>query len=157
MLAILSGEDIAKALNLTSEDMKNLPKLLLTLPKLNLDKLGPIKTASIVEWAQNKDNSLLCERLYTAGVRPTALVVKKVAIGAPLAGIVICMTGELSMGTRKEVGVKLEALGAEIVDDVRSSCNLVIVGDQPGSKLEKAQKKGIKIVDDAWVRKTLGL
>ena len=46
------GEDIAKALNLTSEDMKNLPKLLLTLPKLNLDKLGPIKTASIVEWAQ---------------------------------------------------------------------------------------------------------
>jgi len=151
------GEDIAKALNLGTEDMKNLPALLLTLPKLNLEKLGKVKTVGVIAWAKNKDSVLLCERLYKAGVRPAALVAKTVAAGAPLAGIVICMTGELSMGTRKEVGVKLEALGAEIVDDVRSNCNLVIVGDKPGSKLAKAQKKGIKIVDDAWVRKTLGL
>jgi DNA ligase (NAD+) len=151
------GEDIAKALNLGSEDMKNLPALLLTLPKLKLEKLGKVKTAGVIGWAKDKDSVRLCENLYKAGVRPTALVAKKVATGAALAGMVICMTGELSMGTRKEVGIKLEALGAQIVDDVKSDCNLVIVGDKPGSKLAKAQKKGVKIVDDAWVRKALGL
>ena len=151
------GKDISKALNLGPENMKNLPNFLKILPSMNLEKLGPEKTAAIVEWVTNKDNVMLCTRLYDAGVRPTPLTAPKVSAGAPLAGIVICMTGELSMGTRKEVGVKLEALGAEIVDDVKSNCNLVIVGDKPGSKLAKAQKKGIKIVDDAWVRKTLGL
>ena len=151
------GKDIAIALNLSSENMKNFPTMLKILPSMNLAKLGTEKTAAIIKWVNNKDNVLLCTDLYNAGVRPTPIAITNNVSNAPLSGMVICMTGELSMGTRKEVGVKLETLGAQIVDDVKSTCNLLVVGDKPGSKLEKAKKKGIKIVDDLWVRKTLGL
>ena len=151
------GEDISKALNLDPENMKNLPKLLLTLPKLNLDKLGEVKIASIVDWAKDKNNIQFCTRLYNVGVRPTPLTAPKKVAGATLAGTEFCITGELSIGTRKEVEKKLEALGAIALSDVRSTCNLVIVGDKPGSKLAKAQKKGIKIVDETWLRKVLSL
>lgn len=151
------GKDISKALNLTSDDMKNLPKLFLTLPSLNLEKLGTAKTNAIVEWSKIKANVDLCKTLYAEGVRPTPLAAPKQVAGAKLNGIAFCITGTLSMGSRTEVEEKLVALGAEALSDVRSNCNLVIVGDAPGSKLAKAQKKGIKIVDDAWVRKTLGI
>ena len=89
------GKDIAKVLNLSSDDMKNLPKLLLTLPKLKLDKLGTVKTASIIEWAKDKGNVSLCTRLYDQGIRPTALVTKKITGGnMKLSGTKFVMTGE---------------------------------------------------------------
>jgi DNA ligase (NAD+) len=59
------------------------------------------------------------------------------------------------MGTRKEVAEKLESLGARALADVRNECNLLIVGEAPGNKLAKAQKKGIKIVDATWVEDQL--
>ena len=151
------GKDIATALKLTPDNMGILCSILITLPKLNLAKLGTEKTASIVKWASNKDNQILCIRLHKAGIRPTALVAAKKISNAPLSEYVICMTGEMvNFGTRKEVGEMLAKLGATIVDDVKKECNLVLVGEAPGSKLEKAQKKGIKIVYSDWL-KELGL
>ena len=150
------GKDIAKALKLTSDNMGILCSLLLTLPKLNLVKLGPEKTASIVKWASNKDNQTLCIRLYKAGIRPTALEASKKSAPEKLNGIKFVMTGELSIGTRKVVAEQLTALGAEELSAVSSSCNLLIVGENPGSKLAKAQAKGIKIVDESWVKEQLG-
>jgi DNA ligase (NAD+) len=150
------GKDIAAALNLSSDDMQNLPKFLKILPSMNLEKLGTVKTAAIIEWVKNKENVELCKRLYLAGVRPTPVPAPKKVAGAALSGLVICMTGEMvNFGTRKEVGVKLEALGAQIVDDVKKECNLLIVGEAPGSKLEKAQKKNVKIVHLDWLEKVL--
>jgi DNA ligase (NAD+) len=151
------GKDIAIALNLTSEDMKSLPKLLLKLPALNLNKLGPVKTTSIVDWAKNPNNIALCDRLYNAGVRPSVQSAPIVAVGAKLAGIKFVITGTLSGGTRKEISAKLVAIGAEELSAVSSSCNLLIVGEDAGSKLEKAKKKGIKIVDESWVNEVLGV
>lgn len=151
------GEDISKALNLTANDMGNLPKLLLKMPELNLGKLGPVKTASIVDWAKNKKNVAMCVALFNAGVRPTPLVAKVANTAGKLAGIAFCMTGELSLGTRKVIGAKLIALGAEELSDVKSNCNLLIVGENPGSKLAKAEKKGVKIVHEDWVKTQLGI
>lgn len=149
------GRDISKAIGLTTESMKDLPKLFLRSSIESLDKIGIAKFNAIVEWASQKENVDLCKRLYDAGVRPTPLVAKVAVSGAKLSGIKFCITGELSLGSRKEVEKKLEALGAVALSDVKKDCNLVIVGDSPGSKLQKAKDKGIKIVDDTWVVKTL--
>lgn len=149
------GKDIAKILNLSSDDMNNLPKLLLTLPKLNLDKLGVVKTASIVEWAQNPTNADLCNRLYNTGVRPEQVEVVKMS-GKKLSGTKFVMTGEMARGTRKVVAAELVNLGAEELSAVSSACNLLIVGENPGSKLAKAQAKNIKIVGEDWVNEMLG-
>jgi len=152
------GRDISKALKLTENDLANLPKLLLTLPSLNIEKLGTVKTAAIIDWAKNPANEKFCTLLHNASVRPQPLATTKAIVGGSLNGIAFCITGELvGIGTRKEVEAKLTALGAEALSDVRSNCNLVIVGEAPGSKLAKAQKKGIKIVDTSWVRSALGI
>ncbi len=154
------GEDIAKLLNLGSNDMASLPKKLLTIPNIGMAKLGPAKTASLVKWAQNPHNIDLCKRLASAGVQPTALTTKKVATsgkGATLVGVNFVMTGELSLGTRKVIAAQLEALGAEELSAVSSTCNLLIVGENPGGKLAKAKAKNIKIVGEDWVKEHLGL
>jgi DNA ligase (NAD+) len=150
------GKDIAIALNLTSDDIGNLPNLLLKLPAMNLDKLGPVKTASIADWANNTNNVTLCARLYNDGVRPTGLTVVKPVAGGLLNDIVFCITGELAHGTRKEVEAMLTALGATAVSDIKKECNLLIVGEKPGSKLANAQKKNVKIVHEDWLTEVLG-
>lgn len=153
------GKDIAKTLNLTSEDMKNLPKLLLTLPKIGMDKLGEVKMNSIVTWAQNPNNVDLCVRLYNTGIRPASLNVVKNVGGnnMKLDGIKFVCTGTLPQGSRKEISAKLVALGAEELSSITSACNLLIAGEDCGSKLEKAQAKGIKIVGADWVDEVLGV
>ena len=150
------GEDIAERLNLGSGDMKNLPTLLLKLPKIGMEKLGEKKMGAIVAWAKNPSNIALCTKLYNAGVRP-AQKEKVVMAGKKLDGISFVITGTLSAGTRKEVAARLEELGAVSLGNITSECNLLIVGEDPGSKLAKAQKKGIRIVDNAWVNEQLGL
>jgi DNA ligase (NAD+) len=151
------GKDIAKTLNLTSEDMKNLPSLLLTLPKIGMDKLGEVKMNAIVEWATNQNNVDLCTRLYNAGVRPTSLTVKNNNGGnMKLDGIKFVCTGTLPQGSRKEISAQLVKLGAEELSSITSACNLLIAGEDCGSKLEKAQAKGIKIVGADWVDEVLG-
>lgn len=149
------GEDIAKILNLTSDDMGNLPKLLLNLPALNLDKLGVVKTASIVDWAKNKSNIDLCSKLYLAGVRPTGLVTVSTA-GKKLDGINFCITGSFERGSRPGITVDLEKLGAVAHNSLTKNVNLLICGEEAGSKLDKAKKLGIKIVDSTWLTEVLG-
>ena len=144
------GKDIAIELNLTSEDMLNLPTLLTTLSQKKMAGLGPVKTKAITEWATNADNQVFCERLYSAGVRPTAIAVQT-NTGGKLNGIFFCLTGTMAMGSRKFVEEKLVALGAVALDGVKKECNLVIVGTDAGSKVEKAKAKGIKIVGEDWV------
>lgn len=149
------GEDISKALNLTSDDMGKLPKLLLTLPALNIEKLGPVKTASIVDWAKNKNNVNLCNRLHAAGVRPTGLVTVPTA-GKKLEGVDFCITGSFARGSRPGITADLEKLGAIAHSSVTKDVNLLICGEAAGSKLAKAQKLGINIVGDDWLTEALG-
>lgn len=152
------GKDIAKTLNLTSEDMKNLPKLLLTLPKIGMDKLGVVKMQAIVDWASNPSNVDLCARLYNAGIRPVSLnVAKNVGGNMKLDGIKFVCTGTLPQGSRKEISAQLVKLGAEELSSITSACNLLIAGEDCGGKLAKAQAKGIKIVGADWVDEVLGV
>lgn len=151
------GEDIALALNLQAEDMENLPNLLFKIPALNLEKLGPIKTQSVVDWANDKDNVLFCKKLYDVGVRPSALVNKVNSENMKLEGIKFVITGTLSIGSRKDVALKLVELGAEELGSVTKNCNLLIAGEDCGSKLAKAAKLGIKVVNEDWVREVLGM
>jgi len=151
------GEDLSKALNLGPNDMAIFPAKLLSIQKIGMPGLGPKKMQCIIDWAKNPSNVDLCKRLAACGVKPSALQAVIVKNNAPLAGIAFCMTGELSIGTRKEIGAKLVALGGEELSGVKKNCNLLILGEKPGSKLQDAQKKGVKIVGEDWVRKQLGI
>ena len=144
------GKVIAAELALTSDNMANLPQLLSTLTTRNIAGLGPVKSKAIAEWASNPSNVALCTRLYNAGVRPTPLV-NPASSGGVLSGVQFCITGGFTLGPRPTITAQLEKLGAVAHSSVNKKCNLVIVGDGAGSKLDKAKSMGIKTVGEEWL------
>ena len=65
------------------------------------------------------------------------------------------ITGTLEGFTREEAAAALEALGAKIAGSVSGKTAAVIVGESPGSKLEKAQNLGVAVLDEAGLRALL--
>ncbi len=70
------------------------------------------------------------------------------AVDTPFSGKKICVTGKFSEMTRKEVEAKLASLGATVVGSVSKKTDLVIVGEDAGSKLDKAEDLDIKIMEE---------
>jgi DNA ligase (NAD+) len=150
------GERIAMDLNLQPDDMFNLCDEFLNISVGQIEGLGPVKYNTLLEWAALPQNRLLCDRLSKAGVTPTPITNKEPIMG-DLSNITFCITGTFkgTFGTRPVITEKLEALGAKSVPAVTKTCNLLIVGENAGSKLEKAAKLGIKIVDETWLAEVL--
>jgi DNA ligase (NAD+) len=65
------------------------------------------------------------------------------------------ITGTLESFTREEAKAALEALGAKVADSVSKKTAGVIAGESPGSKLEKAQKAGVPILDEPTLKRLL--
>ena len=70
-----------------------------------------------------------------------------------LEGQTVVLTGSLTSMTRNEAKEILRAMGAKVTSSVSKSTNLVIAGDAPGSKVDKARSLGIEIYDEsAWLK-----
>ena len=74
----------------------------------------------------------------------------------PLAGQAIVLTGTLSSLTRDEAKAKLEALGAKVAGSVSTKTSFVVVGESAGSKLDKANELGIRIIGESELLSLLG-
>ena len=73
----------------------------------------------------------------------------------PLKGKTFVLTGTLSEMTRDEAKVALQALGAKVTGSVSKSTDYVVVGENPGSKAEKAETLGIEMLDEKALQKLL--
>lgn len=69
-------------------------------------------------------------------------------LNSPLSGKTVVITGELSGMKRKEAQALMESLGAIVNSSVSNKTDFLVVGEKPGSKLEKAKKLGIKILTE---------
>lgn len=109
-----------------------------------LEDIGEITANAILGYFANEENRAELERLHELGVTPT---VKAKKAGGVFSGEVVVLTGSISM-PRQEAQKIIEELGGECGSAVTGKTTLVIAGEKAGSKLEKAQKAGIKIIGE---------
>lgn len=120
-----------------------------------LSSIGPKIAGSIVAFFTDEHNILVIDKLRRAGVRLKAL--KAESKTGPLAHKEFVFTGRLSTLSREEAAAKVRALGGEVKDDITSSTTYLVVGQDPGSKLVRAQQKSIQLLDEnsfiQWIDK----
>jgi DNA ligase (NAD+) len=120
-----------------------------------IDGIGPDRAASIADWFADEPNRALVEELRELGLRMEAGEEER-PIEGPLSGQSYVITGTLENFSREEAKAALEALGAKVGDSVSKKTSGVIVGESPGSKLGKAQKAGVPILDEAALKELVG-
>jgi DNA ligase (NAD+) len=116
-----------------------------------VDGIGPDRAASIAEWFEDNANRKLVAELRELGLQMEAGEEERPVEG-PLSGQTYVITGTLEDYTREEAKAALEALGAKVGDSVSKKTAGVIAGEDPGSKLAKAQKAGVPILDERALR-----
>jgi DNA ligase (NAD+) len=119
---------------------------LIAIPLQRLEQIvgiGPKIAQSIKEFFSITENLKVLEKLKKAGVR-----LSKEKAQRALAEKVFVFTGTLSSITRDEAKTKVEALGGKCVDTVSKKVNYVVVGKNPGSKIQKANQLGLKTLNE---------
>ncbi len=110
--------------------------------------IGPKIGHSLYTWLQDEENRALIERLRQAGVN---MQEEQKTSSGPLAGQTFLLTGRLTSMTRPVAEEALIQLGGTIASGVSKSLSHLIVGEDAGSKLAKAQKAGVPIHDEQWL------
>ena len=110
--------------------------------------IGPKVAHSLSTWLRDEKNRVLLERLRQAGINMQE--VQHTPTG-PLAGQTFLLTGRLTSMTRSVAEAAISHLGGTITTGVSKALDHLIVGEDPGSKLAKAQKAGVPIHDEQWL------
>ncbi len=108
--------------------------------------VGPIVASHIVVFFQQRHNREVIDRLRAAGVEWEEGI-SEPTHAQPLEGKTIVLTGSLSR-PRGEIKTELQALGAKVTGSVSKKTDYLVAGAEAGSKLAKAEKLGIKILDE---------
>jgi DNA ligase (NAD+) len=110
--------------------------------------IGPERAEAIAEWFRDEDNLKLVAELRELGLR-FELGEEDRPVEGPLTGQQYVITGTLERYSREQARDALEALGAKVSDNVSKKTAGVVVGDNPGSKVAKAQKAGVPLLTEA--------
>ncbi|GAB4284568.1 MAG: NAD-dependent DNA ligase LigA [Coriobacteriia bacterium] len=116
-----------------------------------VDGVGPVIAESVRRFFEAEENLALLDRLRDAGVRMEAE--RGEELPPTLAGLTFVLTGALERWTRDEAAAALKARGAKVSSSVSKKTSYVVVGAEPGSKLDKARELGVEtLTEDAMER-----
>ena len=118
-----------------------------------VDGIGEILADNIVSYFANKDNLRLIADLFASGVTVREAEKKS----GVFEGMRVVLTGSLPTYKRGEATALIEENGGEVASSVSKTVDLVLAGSDAGSKLEKAQKLGIRIIDEEEFKRMLGI
>ena len=114
---------------------------------LAVPDVGPAVSQSILSFFKQKHNRDVIKKLIKAGIHWPDIEVKS-DDELPLKDQTFVVTGTLSSMGRDQAKAALQALGAKVTGSVSKKTNYVVVGENPGSKAEKAETLGIEILDE---------
>jgi DNA ligase (NAD+) len=120
------------------------------------EDIGEVIAQSLVNWHGDARNQKLIERLRAAGLNFRSELFRPRAKAGPFAGKTFVLTGTLPTLKREEAAAKIESLGGKVSGSVSQKTDFVVAGEEAGSKLDKAQKLGVKIIDEKEFLKICG-
>jgi len=120
-----------------------------------IHEIGLTMAQSIRDWFDDPGNRRLCERLRAAGVRTEAEQQSRAPADEKFAGKIFVLTGTLPGMARDEARVLIEVHGGRVTSSVSKKTDFVLAGAEPGSKLDKANQLGVKVIDEAAFRTML--
>ncbi|CTP43930.1 DNA ligase [Streptococcus pneumoniae] len=116
----------------------------------SIESLGGVIAKSLQTYFATEGSEILLRELKETGVN-LDYKGQTVVADAALSGLTVVLTGKLERLKRSEAKSKLENLGAKVTGSVSKKTDLVVVGADAGSKLQKAQELGIQVRDEAWL------
>lgn len=122
---------------------------------LKIDEIGEKIARSIFEFFQNENNLLMIRSLQNAGLN---MISEKENIRNVLNGAKFLITGTLEHYKRNEIKDMIEKNGGEVISAVSKNLNYLIVGNNPGSKLQRAKKiDTVKVINEIEFLKLIGI
>jgi len=139
----------SKAASILAEHYKSIDELMNASFEelIKIPEIGEKMAQSIVAFFKNEGVKKFIEKLKKAGVNTAGEIENKNKDGI-LKGLSFVVTGTLKNYTRNEVKELIENLGGKVSESVSKKTDYLIVGEEPGSKLKKAQSLGIKIINE---------
>jgi DNA ligase (NAD+) len=119
-----------------------------------IDQVGPKVAESVCEYFHNERNIAVIKELLAAGVKLEPP--QKVKAKGKLVGRTIVVTGELENFTRQQAEQAIRDVGGKASSSVSKKTDFVLAGRDAGSKLDKAQKLGVKVISEQEFLKILG-
>ena len=147
------GEKLAQAL---ARKFMDLEKLAAANEEelMSLEDVGPKVAKSIIFFFAQPENQKLLAKLKAAGLKLKEE--PEESRPQPLRGLTFVLTGTLSSMTRDEAKEKIERLGGEVSSTVSKKTDYLVVGENPGSKLDKANQLGVRIINETEFLRIIG-
>jgi DNA ligase (NAD+) len=122
---------------------------------MQIEGIGPNIAEAVVDWFATPSNVKVLKKLKAAGVWPKGEKDRRSKPG-PLTGLTLVVTGTLPGLSRDGARQFIELHGGKVADSVSKKTDYLVLGAEPGSKLEKARSLGVKVIDEAQLRKLAG-
>jgi DNA ligase (NAD+) len=148
------GEHLARVLARRFESIDRLRKATYE-GLIEIPEVGPKIAESIVDFFSEQKNLDVIERLRHAGVKMAEERRVEPVKESPLSGKTVVFTGTLKLFSRDEAERKVEELGGRAASSVSKKTDLVVVGETPGSKYEKARELGVKTISEQEFRELI--
>jgi DNA ligase (NAD+) len=117
-----------------------------------IEEVGPEIAESVAHFFDNDDNTDMIGKLKKAGLK---IKEQKSSQSDKLEGKAFVLTGELDSFTRDEAKKKIESLGGRATSSVSNNTDYLVVGEDPGSKLDEAEKRKVKQIDEEEFKKII--
>ncbi|UCC22419.1 MAG: NAD-dependent DNA ligase LigA [Planctomycetota bacterium] len=111
----------------------------------DIDQIGPTMAESLYDYFHNDKNVAVVRRLNSLGVKPKQPKVKR---SDKLAGKTIVVTGSLEKFTRQQAEYTIRQAGGKPSSSVSKKTDFVLAGKEPGSKLDKARRLGVTVINE---------
>ncbi len=122
-----------------------------------IEGVGPNIAQAIVDWFANPTNKKILEKLQSSNVWPRQETNAAMRSGnLPFDGKTFVITGTLPSYSRDDAKAFIESLGGKVTDSVSKKTDYLLLGENPGSKLNKAENLGINIIDETVLKKLAG-